>query len=256
MKTLHALFAASLVLAAGCNTGPAPMNQTSNVKVDVGGSVRYGLGENEPLAGVTVTLTDIDGETYVTTTSATGLWVLSNLAPGTYTSRFEATGYEPSEGVAPLDAFGENDVKNVFVPYGDVYLLETSLTANVSTQFSISLREGDDPIDGFQGAVLRYSSMQDADVIVTFDRLLVGGFVYIYDLESGDIAIANQDDSSGVSVFTIEEAEIENINGGAGMTADTDPLTFNYLVVFGNGYSPIHGDGISLYATARFNAVP
>lgn len=255
MKALPLLIAPTLLLAAGCGHAGAPANQTSDVRVDVGGLVTYSGDPAVLLDGVTITFTDLDGETFVATTNVGGVWTLLDLRPGVYTERFERAGYETQTGFFSVEATGENDVTNIFIDHPQTSMPETQLTVTVSAPLAATLRDGDDPVDGF-GFTAIYRPSVDGTVTATMDRVLVDGILYLYDSLGGEFAVGDRDDTSGVTVFTIDESDIDALNSNTGLMTDGDPMTFDYLYVGGEAYGPIHGDLITLDAVVTFNAAP
>ena len=97
-----ALSLCAILIAGGC--GDARPASTHNVKIDVGGSVVYAEDAQEGLAGVLVTLLDVDGEIETTTTNSAGLWTIENVHPGVYVETYELAGYETSTGTFAVPA--------------------------------------------------------------------------------------------------------------------------------------------------------
>jgi hypothetical protein len=183
------------------------------------------------------------------------LWDLRDLDPGPYVERYSLAGYEPVEGTFLLDAFGENDVENLFVSRGTVGLDEAHLLATISP-FALSIRDGDSLADGIAGVSAAYSG---GDIVVTFSRPIAqpnAGDVYFYDYESGDPAFATVD--SAGQVFTISAASIAAIDGGNGPAADNDPYTWGSAVFvnFVSSYTPIHGSQETMDAELYLNVLP
>lgn len=247
---------ASLMLAA---CGDKPQGQTHNVAIDVGGSVVYAFDTTEKLGGVTVTLTDLDGNSRSATTSANGLWTIENVLPGIYIETYSATGYETYAGSFGLDApLGENDVKNVFISRGEVSLQEERLRLTISAPFSVTLENGDDPTDGFNGLALVYRPSADGTVTATFSRRLLPGTGEVY-LQFFDTAVfGTRSDTATETVFTIDGAAIDLEYGQfPNNGTDTDPYTLHHLLTDGIvALTPIHGDVEQFGALLRYNATP
>lgn len=240
---------------AGCgNAGPAP---THTVEIDLGGFVAWFGDTTVGLPGVTVTLTDIDGDTHIAVTNSQGLWVISNVKPGAYIESYEAAGYETITDTFLLEAVGENDVKNIFVSRGTVVMQETRLRATVSP-FGLVLMDGDSPIDGFGGIVATYTS--GMNIVVTFSRRIFnpGGFdVFVYDEVLDEFALGVVDTATETT-FTVSAADIAAMNGDLGPFTDTDPYTWTLHLFLDNvnSFTPIHGTMESLDATVDMNSTP
>lgn len=239
----------------GCgNAGPSP---THTVRMDLGGYVTWAGDTTRGLAGVTVTLTDIDGETRTAVTNSQGLWVIEDVKPGAYIETYEAAGYEMFMDTFLLEAAGENDVKNIFVSRGTVTLFETRLRATVAP-YGIVLMDGDDARDGFGGIAATYTS--GTDIVVTFNRRVYnpGGFeVYLFDEPSGDFAMGTVDTATETT-FTISADDIAAMDGGQGPTTDTDPFTWDLFLIINNvdSWTPLHGTLESMDAGIEMNATP
>lgn len=252
--------AIALFFTSGCGGpgGGAPP-PTHAVKIDVGGAVVYAGDPAERLEGVTVTLTDLDGDTRTATTGASGLWRIDNLRPGVYVETYELMGYETASRTFGLDAGGPQDVRNVFVPRPDMLLRETRLVADVGAPFSTVVLDGDAPVDGFAGNVLVYRPATDGDIVITFSRrLLDGGEVRFLDTLGGFEAVdAKRSDSATQTTFTVRGSDLAQLNGDNGPAADTDPLTFSELRFEDlDALTPLHGDPESFDAIVRFNVQP
>lgn len=254
---LGGLGVAVALLVAACGGEPS---QTHNVQIDVGGSVSYALDPSEGLAGVVITLTDVDGNVRIGTTNSAGLWTIENVLPGVYAETYELAGYETVESTFSIPAGGENNVKNVFITRAAVYLSETPLTMTVSP-FSATLRPADPMYDGLGGVTMVYSTSGNADVVVTFSRRVINGNVRIIDGLTGQQAFATADTTR--TIWTISEAQISNINGGItpanpGIRTDQDSFTWSRLMIQTvTSYTPIHGDVVATPLTdGYFNVVP
>lgn len=239
----------------GCGSaGPSP---THVVRIDLGGYVAWSGDTTRGLAGVTITLTDIDGDTRTAVTNSQGLWVIEDVKPGAYIEMYEATGYEPVTDTFLLEAGGENDVKNIFVSRGTVTLVETRLRATVAP-YGVTLMDGDDVRDGFGGIAATYVS--GTDIVVTFSRRIYnpGGFeVYVIDDPSGDFALGVID-TSNETTYTIRAADIAAMDGGLGPATDTDPYTWDLILYIDNvqSWTPMHGTLESMDASIEMNATP
>lgn len=234
------LIAGTLValVAAGCSRGPGDPPIIHKANADVGGAVRYAGNPDERLSGVTVTLTDMDGETRTAVTGSGGLWTITNVLPGVYIETYEAPGYETFTGTFGVDAFGPDDVKNAFVQRPDVALAETLLVATVSGPFAAVLQDGDSPLDGFLGASFLYSEATGGDIVVTFSRLLLptdAGDVRARD--GGNTVEGNRTDTATQTVITLPSAELISQ-----LDADSDGLTFLELEIDVVALTPIHED--------------
>lgn len=239
-------------VTAGCGgTAPAP---THTVRMDVGGVVRWSGDLTTSLPGVTVTLTDIDGDTETAVTNSQGLWAIDNVDPGAYIETYELAGYETVTDTFFLEAVGENDVKNIFVSRGTIGLDETHLRAMVAP-YGVELRDNDSFRDGFGGVSAVYTTGQT--VVVTLSRrvLAASAVVFLRDDISGDFAFGNLDTTE--TQFTIDPADMAAMDGDLGPTTDTDPFTWTLeLVVSVDSYSPIHGSFENLDASIEMNATP
>jgi hypothetical protein len=247
------LIAAALVAvaSAGCARAPGDPPLTHTANVDVGGAVLYAGNPDERLSGVAVTLTDIDGDTRSAITGSGGLWTITNVRPGVYVETYEAPGYEPFSATFGIEAFGEDDVKNAFIPRPDVSLAETRLTATVSGPFSAVLRDGDAPLDGFNGATFLYSEASGGDIVVTFSRLLLPDDADVRATDGGDTVDADRTDTATQTVFTLPGAELVSQ-----LDADSDGLTFLFLEIDVEGLTPIHEEIEGMSALLRYNATP
>jgi hypothetical protein len=243
------------VVMSGCGGGAEPAS-THNVKIDAGGSVRYAFADQEPLSGVIVTLTDVDGEVYTVTTNSAGLWTLENLQPGVYVEEYALAGYLAQTGTFAIPAGGENNVKNVFLTRPDVFLEEMPATAAVSP-FDVTVIDGAEPRDGLAGVAMSYSSSGNAAIVITLSERAAFGFVRLTDDETGQDIFATPDATD--TVFTFSEAAISQINGGGpdgALTFDQDPFSWHEIDINLTYYTPIHGDLVDLDATLFFNSVP
>lgn len=240
------------LVAAGCSRAPGDPPLTHKANVDVGGAVRYSGNPDERLAGVTVTLTDMDGDTRTAVTGSGGLWTITNVLPGVYIETYEAPGYETINGTFGVDAYGEADVKNAFVQRPDVFLAETLLVATVSGPFAAVLQDGDSPLDGFLGASFLYSEAAGGDIVVTFSRLLLptdGGDVRADD--GNNTVEGNRSDTATQTVITLPGAELVSQ-----LDADADGLTFIQLEIDVLALTPIHEDFESMQSRLQYNAAP
>lgn len=244
----------AIALAAGGCGGDEPA-ATHNVKIDVGGSVVYAFDVQEGLAGVLVSLLDVDGELVTTTTNSAGLWTIENVRPGVYVEEYSLAGYDTMTATFAIPADGENNVENVFITRPTVGLSEISLVATVAP-FGLSLLDGDSVNDGIGNVTAVYSSSGDTAITVTFNRR-AEGFIRLTDGETDQDIFATPD--ANFMTWTFSEAAIGAINGGGiggGLTTDTDPFTWHRIQVNVSSYTPIHGDLIPMDADVFFNAVP
>lgn len=239
-----------LIGAVGC--GPDEVINSKNlqdIRADVGGTVVYALGDNEPLEGVTVTVVDRDGVEAVATTTSDGLWYLPDLLPGSYAERYELAGYETHVGSFSIEAGGENDVGNIYVSRGTVTLSELGISATVSGAVEAMMWDGDDLADGIAGISAVYSMATGGDIVVTLDLPLYNNDPVSLQDEAGTIdATAN----AAHTVYTFSEANLANLP----LTADNNAFTRDTLRINGDSYTPIHGDRISIDATLRLNVEP
>ncbi len=244
-----------LLAAAAC--GRKEPGQTHTVKADVGGAVTFSGDPAIRLGGVLVTLTDLEGNTRTATTSVDGLWIIENVLPGVYIETYELAGYETWSGAFGIDAFGPNDVKNVFVPRPDVGLDERHLRASVSAPFPMVLMDGDQPVDGFGGVTAVYHPAVDGTITATMDRRIIDGNARLIDGETGNALDADRTDTATETVFTWDATQIDQLNGGGGLTTDTDPFTFHIILIENvDAITPLHARFESFDAGHAFNAAP
>ena len=253
---MRALFltASTLLVTAACGDGRST-RQTHEVRFDVGGAVAYAGDPSEVLVSVAVTLVDVDGETYETTSGSEGLWTIEDLAPGIYLERYELDGYVDVVRQFSLDAFGENDVANPFVSRPLALMNETPLQALISP-FGVDLLDGQTLFDGVAGVAAVYDVSAGDDLRVEFSIPLVsGGYAIVEDAFTSDTVIGTLD-SSGSTTYVLPGEQLAAMNAGTGLMADTDVQTRHYLFIGGNAVTPIHGEAVALAAVLRFNAVP
>lgn len=253
MTTYRAL-ALLACTATACGGERAP-RQTHEVSFEIGGAVAY-QGDSEFLPGATVTITRLDGSELTATTNSAGIWAVSDLSPGVYGELYELPGYEPLAGVFSLEAFGENDVANVFVSRPVALLTETPLRLRVEP-FGTTVGDGEFLIDGVAGETIVYSRSAHSAIELTATLPIYSHTnVYVLDGLTGDFAIAILDTASR-TIFTIPAGDIDGMNGGLGITADQDPFSLHSIVLDSVGsFLPIHGDVTTVDAVLRFNAEP
>lgn len=243
----------AVMVAAGCGGGGGRSSVVHDVKFDVGGRVSYLLDPARPLSGVTITLTDVDGETKVATSASNGLWTASDLHPGPWIERLELAGYEPLERTFVLAIGGENDVANVFEGRPDAFLQETLLRVATSP-FVVEIHDGQTFRDGY-GYTMQYSVAAQGSIVLTLSRPVYYVDAELQDMETGQNVNASYD--SVARTLTFAESDIDTLNGGNnGITTDTEPWTWHRIRIDGGAVTPLNGDDESFFATLFFNAVP
>ena len=247
----------ALAIVAGVSVaacGSTVLKDQHAVHFAVGGQVVY-VTDSSPLAGVTVTLTGINGKTTTATTDSSGLWSMTGLVPAVYAASYSATGYEPQSGTVDLSAFGPNEVSNPYEVVPTVKLSETLLRATIAP-FGTELTTGETKTDGFGGNVLVYSIANDGAITVGFPYRVFNGNVRLFDQETGQNINATLD--SNGTTFTFSQLAIDNLNGGGQpLTSDTNPYTWARISISNvQSYTPIHGDPVFFQANAYFNATP
>lgn len=256
MQLAHVALALAVVGAAagGCGSGGGRGSLIHDVKFDVGGRVSLNRHDDVPLAGVTVTLIDDDGDTETATTGADGLWTATNLHPGPWIERFSLEGYETLERPLFLPVDGENDVENVFVASEEMELYETLLEATVSP-FGVTVENGSFVRDGFDGAAFEYSVLGDGSITVRFDRDVIDADGSLEDGVTGQNVNPSFDDVTDTLTFSADDIDTMN-GGGTPLSTDSDPWTFHTLTLYAFAKTPIHADAEELLIIIFFNAVP